>query len=176
VDDLQSTPEKTVYCSSCGHPNLSWRSVCEKCRAQLATPDRPYAPAHWERPGCVTAYAVLLWIGTAIVGIGGPISALAIASETEDGVLLALFIAAVAIGAAALNAVIGWGLWHLKKLGPHPRHRIPKPGRGEQLSLAVLDAYPLFGRSRACSTVLNDSWTRNQWLHHLLVLIQQRVL
>ncbi len=114
MGDSQSTLEKTVYCPSCGHPNPSWRSVCENCQAQLATPDRPYAPAHWERPGCVTAYAVLLWIGAALVGIGGPIVGLAIASETGDGVLLSLFIAAVAIGAAALNVVIGWGLWHLK--------------------------------------------------------------
>lgn len=116
MGDLQSTPEeKTVYCSSCGHPNPFWRSVCENCQAQLVTPDTTYAvPSRKERPGCITAYAVLLWIGAALVGIGGPIFGFAIASEIGDGVLLSLFIAAVAIGVAALNVVIGWGLWHLK--------------------------------------------------------------
>jgi hypothetical protein len=114
MDDSQSTPENTIYCSACGHSNLSWRSVCEKCRAQLATPNKTYVPTRWERPGCVTAYAILLWGSAALAGIGGPISALILASEKEDSVVLALFLAAVAIGAAALNVAIGWGLWHLK--------------------------------------------------------------
>jgi hypothetical protein len=114
MDDSQSTPEeKIVYCSSCGHPNLSWRSVCENCRARLVTPDKPYIPVQKQRPGCVTAYAVLLWIVAALVGIGGPIAGFALADEMGDGALLALFISVAAIGAAALNVVIGWGLWRL---------------------------------------------------------------
>lgn len=114
MDDLQSSPEeRTVYCSSCGHPNPSWRSQCENCRTQLATPDRSY-PTQKERPGCVTAYAVLLWISAALVGLGGPIFGFAFASEMREDVLLILFAVAVAIGAAALNAAIGWGLWRLK--------------------------------------------------------------
>jgi hypothetical protein len=115
MDDLQSSPEeRTVYCASCGHPNPSWRSSCENCQARLVTPNGAYGSAQKERPGCVTAYAVLLWIGAALVGLGGPIFGIAIASEIGEDVSLTLCIAAVAIGAAALNVVIGWGLWRLK--------------------------------------------------------------
>jgi hypothetical protein len=58
-----------------------------------------------------------LWIGAALVGIGGPIFGFVMASETGDGILLGLVVAIVAIGAAALNALIGWGLWRLKQWG-----------------------------------------------------------
>lgn len=114
MDDLQfSSEEKPVYCSSCGHPNPSWRSLCENCRIQLAAPDRTY-PTQRERPGCVTAYAVLLWISAAFVGLGSLFFGNMIVSELGGNPALALFIIAVAIGAAVLNVIIGWGLWRLK--------------------------------------------------------------
>jgi hypothetical protein len=78
------------------------------------TPDGAYGPAQKQRPGCVTAYAVLLWIGAALVGLGGPIVGITAASEMGEYALLTLCITAVAIGAAALNVTIGWGLWRLK--------------------------------------------------------------
>ncbi len=63
--DLES-PE--VPCPSCGHLNDPGRLICDSCGADLPktfeTPAPPPAPQ--ERPGCVTAYAILLAFGGAI--------------------------------------------------------------------------------------------------------------
>lgn len=65
------TEGSTIYCSACGHPNPSWRSECEACKTRLAGPMRAEYSRVRERPGCVTAYAILLWIAAALIVLGG---------------------------------------------------------------------------------------------------------
>lgn len=94
-----------IYCSACGHLNPSWRSECEKCRAGLAKPGSPaYSRAH-DRPGCVTAYAVLLGIGAGVIGLGG--IAYGISEESLGGVAFAVVV-------AALEFLLASGIWRLK--------------------------------------------------------------
>lgn len=100
-----STEDSPVQCAACGHPNPSWRWECEECKARLASPDRPEVSGLHKRPGCLTAYAILLAIGAASSGIGGIAYGI-----TEKNIGLALG----AVVVAGLEFLLALGIWRLK--------------------------------------------------------------
>jgi predicted amidophosphoribosyltransferase len=59
-----SMSANTVICPSCGHKNPMWQTRCQQCGADLTSLTTP-SSYMLERPGCVTAYALL----NAIVGV-----------------------------------------------------------------------------------------------------------
>ena len=97
--------QEGIYCSSCGHFNPAWRSQCEQCQTSLARPGTPVRSYAKSRPGCVTAYAVLLGVGAAIMVVGGLLSGI---SEGEFLILLVLVILGV------LYFLLARGLWLLR--------------------------------------------------------------
>lgn len=105
TDEPGKATQDGIYCSVCGHLNPSWRSECEKCRAKLSKPGRPVYSRTHDRPGCVTAYAVLLGIGAGLAGVGGIAYG---ASEEEFGTI------GIVIVVAALEILLAIGLWRLK--------------------------------------------------------------
>ncbi len=118
------TQDTTIYCAACGHPNPSWRSHCEKCTSQLvARLDRPadtytsmppsVSAAPRERPGCVTLYAALLFLGAALVAIVGFVVAARVASSSGNVALSLAELAGLWI-VAALYFLLARGLWRLK--------------------------------------------------------------
>ncbi len=119
------TQDTTIYCAACGHANPSWRTHCEKCTSRLVAADRAAADTYYigappsasatprERPGCVTLYAALLFLGAAVVAIAGFVVAARVASSNGNvllsvGALIAIWII------AALYFLLAQGLWQLK--------------------------------------------------------------
>lgn len=98
-----------IYCTNCGRLNHPSRQYCEFCNTLLVRPpDTPYyyPPARLERPGCVSAYAVLLLIVAGlslIVTLFGGI-------EGADASSVVLMLAGI-----GLNIALGIGLWQLKE-------------------------------------------------------------
>jgi hypothetical protein len=112
--ETQSIPKQNgIYCSTCGHLNPSWRSECAKCLTKLGSPDKPaYARAQhstytheYDRPGCVTAYAILMGIAAGILGILGLVGGL-----VGGEVVLGLFVGVMSV----LYFFLARGLWQLK--------------------------------------------------------------
>lgn len=102
------------YCSACGHLNAAWRSECEQCQTKLTLPKRSTYYER-ERPGCVTAYAILIGVVASLVAIGGFVSGLNLmASEGRNSGLAGLLVIIIAGGVAGLEFLIARGLWQLK--------------------------------------------------------------
>jgi hypothetical protein len=84
--------------------------------ARLASPDEPTHSRPHERPGCVTAYAILLGIGAGLAGLFGILSIVAVIVEgtfESDPVPVTLsFILIFAM--AVLDFLLARGLWRLK--------------------------------------------------------------
>lgn len=64
-----------------------------------------------ERPGCVTVYAVLLWIAGGLYLLGSLLAVLSSLSIDEPALL---FLACFVILLAAIPIATGYGLWHMK--------------------------------------------------------------
>jgi len=94
-----------IYCSACGHPNPPWRYECEECKTSLVKPEAGGFSRSRERPGCVTAYAILLWIGAVGATLGG------VAAGISEGEVLVVLGGLVAGG---LELGLGIGIWRLK--------------------------------------------------------------
>ncbi|MBN1955977.1 MAG: hypothetical protein JW900_13135 [Anaerolineae bacterium] len=112
---MESQPTSTqdgIYCSACGHFNPSWRSECEQCQTKLVSPGKPAYSPSYDRPGCVTAYAVILAIAAGLMVVGGLIGGIVMMSE--EGGVLGLVVIVVALGIAVLYFLLARGLWRLK--------------------------------------------------------------
>jgi hypothetical protein len=104
-----------ILCPSCGYLNPSWRSECEQCRVNLKSPNRSAYTSGHDRPGCVTAYAILLGVTGGIVGIGGLFGGCSLIGDSRNGDgALGLLIIVCGGGAAILNFLLAKGLWDLK--------------------------------------------------------------
>lgn len=71
-----------------------------------------------ERPGCVTAYAILLWVGAALglfAGLCGLSSMMSFAGGGLGG--FEFIIIGMLLVLLAINVVTGIGLWQMKKWG-----------------------------------------------------------
>lgn len=108
-------------CPSCGNPNPPGDATCGSCGAKLPRPPEPpptppmlrrrYSrlparPMLRERPGCVTAYAILLGIGGVLTVVG----AIAVGAQGNvgyciGGILYAAFCLGIVNGLWNLN---GW--------------------------------------------------------------------
>ncbi len=85
--------------------------------APVAKPAPPvYVPAK-SRPGCVTVYVLLNWLGAVICGLGSVLVMIYGATEptTEEDMILGVVIGVILGGIALVNFVLGVGLWKLKK-------------------------------------------------------------
>lgn len=71
-----------------------------------------YAPR--ERPGCVTAYAILLGLAAGLIGLGGIIGGFALMSVKESTGIIGMGVLVCASGMAFLEAMLAVGLWQLK--------------------------------------------------------------
>jgi hypothetical protein len=76
----------------------------------ISSPDRLSLPTEVERPGCVIAYAIFLWFGSAVIALTAIISFLYQPPEISGGPK----VTALLLGTAIFSAVIGFGLWQLK--------------------------------------------------------------
>lgn len=109
-----STQSGGIYCSACGYLNPAWRSECEKCRTKLVSPDRPAYPGSRERPGCVTAYVVLLSIGAGLTVLGTIVVGIGMMAESSEYAGGGVFLIGAAIVAGVLYFLLARGLWLLR--------------------------------------------------------------
>jgi len=126
----QPAPDKN-YCSNCGHPNPLWAVACEKCFKRL-TPvdgvDFSKLKVMRSRPGCITAYAILLFISAGLAVLGGaafvimtielrspssPLAQSGLGSQPWWG-FISTFALAASVISVGFNLFMGWGLWNLK--------------------------------------------------------------
>lgn len=94
-----------IECPECHTQNERWRTVCWHCGADLPVPKHIAARSNSaalepERPGCVTAYAVL-------AVIGGLVS---LAVTLSPQLVLVLF----GLAMSSFSLVLAYGLWHMK--------------------------------------------------------------
>jgi len=73
-----------------------------------------YGSAAGERPGCVTAYAILAWVGAAVYLIAAFVAGMSIASEVITAGVMILVCGWLL---AAIPIATGFGLWQMKKWG-----------------------------------------------------------
>lgn len=107
MEPQPNAPENGIYCSACGHNNPSWRTECEQCKTVLVSPDRIATAKTRERPGCVTAYAILLGIAAGIFAISGIFGGFLMPDAGLGFTLISLVI-------AGLFFLLVRGLWQLK--------------------------------------------------------------
>jgi len=110
-----SQPAQTegIYCSSCGTFNPDWRTHCERCGAYLMKTGqqaRKYLP---ERPGCLTAYAILTWIGAGFSILAGLIFSGLMFTDT-DLIAIGCLVGPLVIIFGVLYIFLGLGLWNQK--------------------------------------------------------------
>jgi hypothetical protein len=77
--------------------------------SEINTPDE--REQRQERPGCVSVYAVLLWIGAGLYVLGALL--LSVTSLSIDEPVF-LFLSCLLIGLAAIPILTGYGLWRMK--------------------------------------------------------------
>jgi len=134
-----------VYCTNCGQYNASWRSTCERCSTQLVrtaaarvpptgqpgqarsgyyasaagysqTGHTSYAYGYArERPGCLTAYVILMVIAT--VGIVFLTLSLTSSLSSYGSSGVTGIYTLILIGAAIYNFIAAYGIWNLKNWG-----------------------------------------------------------
>jgi len=101
----QTASVDAIYCSKCGAANASWRSTCEHCGMALLSPATGAAyDTRPGRPGYLTTYAILTWIGAVIVLVGG------LATMVSEGLLGLL-----GVLSAAVLIVVGLGVWRQRE-------------------------------------------------------------
>ena len=84
------------------------------------TSDPTHPDSQRQRPGCVSAYAILLWLSAALVLAAGCFFLVAYPSTTEDlasGLLLGALCAGFFALLALIPAVQGLGLWRMRPWG-----------------------------------------------------------
>lgn len=97
-----TSSETGITCPSCDHVNTPWRNLCEICRAPLNETTIDMRHSIPDRPGCLTAYAILLFI----LGIGAGVFGLwAMTISMPEFLIFGLAIALLAIP-------ISIGLWY----------------------------------------------------------------
>jgi CDP-diglyceride synthetase len=124
----------SLTCPKCGHTNAAWRYLCEQCNATLTSPLREEAVASESavlaalnrdrprgRPGCVTLYVVLMWIGCVLGALGAVVLLVAMPEVMRRIDLPAQFprglitvIIGLALVVVAFEFILGLGLWHMK--------------------------------------------------------------
>lgn len=78
--------------------------------------DKLVAQGAVKRPGCVSVYAVLLWISGGLGVIGGLCTLSGLTGLVEGGVGIAeLLLMGISLLFAAIYIVTGYGLWQMKK-------------------------------------------------------------
>jgi hypothetical protein len=113
-EDLMNTdgrhdPVETLQCPACGISNPSWRSTCEHCGANLSNDSTIPSGYARDRPGCVTAYAILLWVGAAFMVVAAVFGW----NSGTDLVLVSILLIFLAI----YNSIMAIGLWRLRNWG-----------------------------------------------------------
>lgn len=114
--ESQPNEPQAIRCPSCGYLNPPGAAECANCHASLVAglPSSRFVP---ERPGCVSAYAVLLGVAAVLTGIGGLIVLLAgmAFGETIKGSGFALVIILILyLVIAVLYFLLARGLWQMK--------------------------------------------------------------
>ena len=98
-----------IYCNACGQFNHPNAATCVRCNAPLVRPpgmQSYYTPPVEARPGCVSAYAILLFIAAGLSLIGTLFGGL----EGADAASIVVIFAGI-----GLNIALGIGLWQLKE-------------------------------------------------------------
>jgi hypothetical protein len=85
----------------------------DEMAGELAPGGEPASPQLAKRPGCVTAYALLLAIAAALVG-GAVIFSLIVAVLTGDTAGMPLGGLAILLALAAVEFLIALGVWRLR--------------------------------------------------------------
>lgn len=111
---VSTAPQSAVvYCATCGFSNPTWRWECEKCHAQLARPAQPATALPHDRPGCLTAYAILLGIASGFIGLGGlAVGVVQVGQPGNAGAGLVTMTIAVTVG--VLYGLLTRGIWRMR--------------------------------------------------------------
>jgi len=80
----------------------------------LASLDRSTPSSARERPGCVTAYAVLLGIAAALIALGGIVGGISMMADRYGSVLVGFVTIVIASVIAVLYFLLARGLWLLR--------------------------------------------------------------
>jgi hypothetical protein len=81
-------------------------------------PSEPAPESEWvDRPGCVTAYAILLWIGAAFYVVSGLLLMFSGVAITDELAGFGICVGIVIIAISAFPIATGIGLWKMKKWG-----------------------------------------------------------
>jgi uncharacterized membrane protein (DUF2068 family) len=122
-----------ITCPSCGYVNPIWNIACEKCYKKLAASgvsDFATNRIKRSRPGCVTAYAILMFLGAGLMAFSTMIISLVflagnntVALKNQNlglnnlgsiGTIGFVFIFGFIAILIVFYIIIGLGLWNLK--------------------------------------------------------------
>lgn len=115
-------PGQNIICSRCGHSNPAWYAACEKCNERISLVNSGQAPVSRKkaeerirrRPGCVTAYAIILALAGSLFVIYGLVIGLVGTSDLAEIPLEGTIIICTYLGIAGFQYILAYGLWNLK--------------------------------------------------------------
>jgi hypothetical protein len=104
--------DNIIYCSKCGHPNPTYLTICQKCKTNLFAPVGKLDQFPQERPGCITAYVILMGIGMVFILIALITIAFrpAVLATVDVSAFDFLYIIPILI----VSVITAIGLWQLK--------------------------------------------------------------
>jgi hypothetical protein len=115
MESTPVSPNDGILCPACGHRNPAGRTECEKCHAKLVPPNMQVDERVLDRrPGCVSAYAVLMMIGAFLIAIGSILGGLGLVGKSSGSGVAGLLILVIGPVIAVLYFLVGRGLWLLQ--------------------------------------------------------------
>ena len=95
----------SAVCSKCGFTNRAEAQFCTQC-GTLLSPGAAEAVSFSDRPGCVTIYAIVLFVGAVVNGV----TAVQYLDATET-----LLVGLILLGLAITGIAVAFGLFRQKK-------------------------------------------------------------
>lgn len=118
--ETSETAARSVICPDCGHENPIWNTICARCGAEIQSSRSQSANTlkvkfdvdAGGRPGCVTAYAMLMGITGAALALGGLIGGIWSMADDDAGNGILILVGGLIGG--GLYFLLTRGLWQMR--------------------------------------------------------------